>query len=746
MFKRKSSLSNTSSHIALVQDVRWSRTQILSISAQIILLIISIIIVTQMIINLGEKSLQDDWAGQRYSELQTVASLASDKMGFMQFRTQTFANSELLKQFLANPTEKQQQKLLQSWQSLTNHIPELLGLALYDPQGKLRFSTSDNLNGLTIPEKLLQGKRSMGGQDIYSSDMAFTPIEGKLEPYIYQLAWLENPDQSINGYLVTFNSVTRLLDTIKPSFFNINSPLMLLDNQSFLYAGANQANPLPNMPDTLGASLKQSAPELWREMAMNNFGQYHSKNSTFVYLKVEIASQNENKREYFFLSYIRHKDIAARYEQWAIVLIIASVTIGLLAIGLILYRTIFLLEKKARENSIHLSNGLFKTELCYAVTTDKGRILGINDSAAKVLKYQLNTLNDRSLQRVLNISDDEFEQITSTLHEHNYWTGAISLENDNHKVNIHIHRQAISTTEQYWIVVFNDISELVASRNDAHISQLLSETTIATALTDAQGKLVNCNHSFDQLMKLRGDTEVQLKNLLGDEVTKIWNNILTQVTLQGEWQGYVEPFDESRFSKKLKMIVSGNLSQEGDLEYLIFTIEHCSSQSVANKWVKSPKSSTVLRLVDLENHFNNTSEVIKTSSSLMVMDINPEGIFSNMGDISRLETRQEEIESKLLLDLPVSYQLSQWQLGRLVLFLPQTNATQAHLFAIKILDNLASHNLDEGINIGIAGYSEQQSLKQYLANAEVALKRAKQSSDQNICQAFTRTTTVNFGE
>ncbi|MCW3171608.1 nucleotidyl cyclase domain-containing protein [Shewanella subflava] len=745
MFKRKNTISSAVPLIASVQDIHWSRTHILSLASQIILLIIALFIATNMIINMGERRLQEDWAGQRYSELQTVASLASDKMSFLQFRTQTFANGELLRQYLSSPSDEQKQKLFQSWDSLTKHIPELLGLALYDPQGKLKFATSSNFEGLALPAKLLKGKSTLGGGEIFSSDMAFIPIDGKLEPYIFQLAWLENPDQSINGYLVTYNSVTRLLDTIKPAFFNPNSPLLLLDHQSFLYAGANQSNPLTNMPDTLGASLKQTHPELWQSMAMNNFGQYHSKNSTFVYLKVELTGQNETKREYFFLSYIRHQDIATRFEQWTIVLVVASIFIGLLGVGLIVFRYRYLMERKARHNSIRLSNGLFNTELSYAITNDSGRILGINESAANSLHYQLNTLTDRSLQRVLNLNDDKFDEITNILYEKQGWSGCIGLDDDNHQINIHIHRESLSPSEHYWIVVFNDISELVASRQLAFLNQLLSDGAIATALTDAQGKMISFNHCFDGLMQLHGDNQLDIVSLLGNEISNVWGNILTQVTLQGEWQGQISPFEESRFNKNLKITINGHLSLEGDIEYLIFTVETHVPTPMHSSTMMASKSNMVMRMVDLENHFNNTSENIKFSSSLMVMDINPEGIFNNMGDISQLEKRQQDIESQLLIDLPPSYQLAHLQLGKLVLFLPKTDATHTHLFAIKTLQNLANHQLDEGINIGIAGYLEKQSLEQYLANADVALKRAKQSGDQNICQAYTRTATFDFG-
>ncbi len=120
------------------------------------------------------------------------------------------------------------------------------------------------------------------------------------------------------------------------------------------------------------------------------------------------------------------------------------------------------------------------------------------------------------------------------------------------------------------------------------------------------------------------------------------------------------------------------------------------------------------------------------------MDITAESMLSHMSDIGQLENRQKEVELKILRELPAGYQMSHWQLGKLIIILPDTDADKAHHFAIKSMSNLSDIGLSEGICMGIAAYQTGQSLEQYLSNAEVALKRAKQTGEQMICQAFTR--------
>jgi PAS domain-containing protein len=743
MFNNETGVSTSRFVLLSAQDVQWSHQQVLALLSQLFLLLITMLIFTSMIINLGERSLQEDWAEQRYSELQTVGTLTSDKISFLQFRTQTFAKGDLLGQYLDSPNEEIKQHLISNWQKLSETIPEQLGVALYDHTGKLRFSSNDAFDNIQLPPKLLSGNSTMGGQDVYTSPMAFIPTNGLLGPYIYQLAWLENPDHSLKGYLVIFNSVTRLLDAIKPAFFNHNSPLLLLDNQGFLYAGANQMSPLSELPDSLGASIKQTNPELWRHIAMNNYGQFHSEQTTFVHLKVELSTQQDIRSAYVLLSYIRHEDIAARFEQWKIILIISAIVISLLASLLIVLYHRFVLEKKAKQNSMKLANGLFNSDLICIITNDSGRIISANPKASSALSLPLEEIRDRSLQRILHLEEERFKQVITALDLEGQWAGEISLASVNgHTLKAHIRQEFKNKHEgRYWLVTLEDITTLLESQQQGYLYQLLCDSAVATALTDASGKLLKFNSEFDNLMGLHGEHNLYLSELLGDEMQQQWPHISAQISLQGQWSGQVISCANCRFSACVKTTLRGQLTADGDIEYIICTLEIAPpvvSTKAKSANVLGHHSSIVLRINELETHFDSLSEAIKSQSSLLVMDINPEGIVSHLSDIALVEKRHKEIELHLLNSLPADYQLAHWQLGKLIIWLPDTNSTQAHHFASQTLTALEHQNLGEGINIGIAGYLAPQSLETYLSHAEVALKRAKQSNDQRICQAFTR--------
>lgn len=742
MLKKKPSIHPLAPLLSLTQGLHWSHQRLLAVASQLSMLVIGMIILTNLIITLGERRLQEEWATQRYSELQTIGTLITDKVAFQQFRTQLFAKDELLKQYLKNPTSAQQQKLQDSWQELVQHIPELLGIALFDPQGHYKFSTASNFSKDPLPPTLLGSSRNLGGKEIYTSPLEFVPLNGILEPYMYQLAWLEKPDQSSMGYLITYNSMVQMLETIKPAFSSNKSPMLVLDTQGLLYAGVSNLAPLPHMPETLGASLRQSYPALWREMSMSNFGQFHGEDATFVYLKVELTAQPELHREYFLLSYIRNEDIAARFSQWQNIVIVAALILTMLAAWVILLSHMYRLQHRSRQYSIDVANSLFNNEIGFILANEHARIISANPKAAEFTLVPLDELTDRSLQRTLNLDDVTHAQMMDQVYRNGEWSAQLSLESiDGPTLRTHV-RQAprISRGLPHLLVTLEDISELISSRQQAFLSDLLCDNTVATALTDSTGKLIKINPVFDQLMQLNGDLNHDLASLLANDLGNQWPRITAQISMQGQWQGQILCSPNLRHSNCLQATLKGHVAADGEIDYIICTLEQAADRirGTEQRSFVPHRSTILLNLPDLERYFTSLTPQSRNHSSLLLMDINPEGMLSHMSDIDQLETRQQEVEVQLLLEIPAHYQILHWQLGKLIVILPDTDAIQAHHFALSTMEKLNSNGLGEGISIGIASYQEGQTLEQYLSNAEVALKRAKQNNDQNIGQAFTR--------
>ncbi|MEZ9139636.1 MULTISPECIES: PAS domain-containing protein [unclassified Shewanella] len=741
MFKRQTNKNVSKFLLISAQDIHWSRQQVLALASQLSVMIISVIIFTTLLLSLGERRLQEDWADKRYSELQTVGTLASDKVNFLKFRTQAFANGELMNQYLTTPAELQKERLLENWSGLLTHIPELLGLTLFDPQGNIRIATTPAFDNISLPEVVLSKDKIMGGNDIYSSQIQFVPINGKLVPFVFQLAWIENPDQSIRGYLVTYNSITEVLQSIKPAFFNHDTPLLLLGEDGKLYAGDEQNSPLKKMPNALGGSLQQSYPSIWQQMANTNFGQYHNDVGTFVFLKIELAAHHPIIREYYLLSYIRHEDIAARFERWRYILMSFGVIIAALASALLFTRHRFQLEKNANTNSITLSSSLFNSHQSCLLVNNSGRVIKANKQAAETLSLDIDELLERRLQRILQLEDHTYQALVQAMNGNKPWSEVISFNDQNCTINVYAQPGTTHLkSEHYWVITFENVTELSTVKQQAYSYQLLSESDVATALTDANGELIKFNHKFKKLLDVEEASKANIVDLLGEEITQQWTDITSRLSLQGKWKGQIIANTGTRFANSLKASIQAEHSLDGDIEYLVITLQVLKQQTLSKQLPsqQSPLSSMILPLAELEVHFSTLTEPNREQTCLMIMDINPEGLISHISDIDHLEKRQKDIEIQLLIDLPTGYQVARWRLGSLVILLPLSDSIQAHKYAMSTMDRLEQSDLNEGINIGIAGYPEQQSFEDYLANAEVALKRAKQTGDQNICQAFTR--------
>lgn len=724
------------------QGLHWSTQRIFSVATQIIILLISVILMTNVIITLGERRLQEDWATQRYSELQSVGTLIADKVGFQQFRTQMFANSELLKRYLTIPSEVRQAKLQQNWNVMTSNIPELLDIALFDPQGKYKFSTTNDFSREPLPPALLGGARNMGGNEVYTSPLEFTPIAGKLEPYLYQLAWLENPDQTVRGYLVSYQSMARMLKSIKPAYSSAESPLLMLDTQGLIYAGAESRPTINRIPDTMGGSLRQTYPALWRKMSTSNFGQFHGDDATFVYLKIELTTQYETRREYYLVSYVRNDAIADNFSQWRNILIFGAVVLTLLALSLILLSHSYRIGQRSRAYSIQLANRLFHQDIGCIIVNDNNRVITANDQAAKLLAMPIDELSDRNLQRILQFEDDQYAAIMTQLETDKRWQQEVDFENlSGTSLRVTITGAPRTPKEsKYLLVTFEDVTELKQIQHQSNLNRLLNDSSVACALVQANGDLELVNEAFMQLVSIHDITGKNLTELLNNDLSSQWSRITQQIMLQGSWKGQILCDPNSNENTCLQATLKGHLDAAGDIEHIVCTLEQAQKRALLqDRGDFIPHRSTILvNLRDLDDYFKSLSDKSRDSSSLLLMDITAESMLSHMSDIGQLESRQKEVEIHILKSLPVGYQMSHWQLGKLIVILPDTSSDNAHHFAVKTLSSLNEIGLGAGICMGIASYQPEQNLEQYLSNAEIALKRAKQIGEQNICQAYTR--------
>lgn len=739
MLKRNLAPAFNQSFLLPSQGPSWSRQRLLGLSAQLLVLLLVATIFTSVMISLGEKRLQQDWATQRYSELQTVGTLLADKVSFQQFRTRLFARGELLRQYLESPTQVRKTQVLSHWQSLVDNMPDLLGVALYNPAGKLEFASSDIFGGARLPASLLGSNRTMGGKDVYTSPVELLANNGQLEPFMYQLSWLENPDQSIKGYLVTYNSVAKTMTSVRPTFSKSSSPLMLFDDQGFMFVGpeGDGSNGIPNIQ---GESLAASFPALWQQMNGKYYGQFHDQDATYVYIKIELATQYETKRELYLVSYIDDLEVAAHFTHWRHILLTFAVSMVLALSAVIILSHLYRLEQRSRMLNIELSRGLFNTDAGWMIAGDSGRIIKANRAASQALKQDTDELEDRSLQRALQLDEATYREVTSLLNATGYWQGEVDLQSrGGGTVRTRIRKiLLLDQRREYLLVNIDNITELTQTRHEAYLYRMMTEVETALALTKADGTIIKYSPACKQLLQLESREPGKLLACLDEEGEDLWYRITEQLNAQGFWKGQLgcnhPAGNGTGFKASLKAIANG----EGELEYIACQFTRTIAKNAVTGDMVPHRSAVLINHTNLQRYYDSLPTDGRDSASVMLLDVTPARMLSHMSDIGQLEQRANQIEVQLLREMPRNYQMSHWQLGKLIVVMPGTQANKAHEFAEQIMQMLTNLGLAEGLSIGIAANQPGQSLQQFLSNAEVALRRAKQPGEQNICQAFTR--------
>ena len=724
------------------QGITWSYQRKLALASQLIMLVLGMVILMNVLINVGERRLQNDWATQRYGELQTLGTLLSDNVSFQEFRTRTFAQSEPLNHYFDDPTDAQKQKLLGIWANLIRNIPDLLEVAVFDAQGNIEFSSSPNNFLIRLPKEVVENKRAYSGQNVYSSDIKFVPINGILEPYWYQVSWVKNHKSGREGFVVTFTSLNQTIQKIKPDIGVHHSVVSVLDTQGTIYSG-NEFNKLnPNQIQVaIGGSFAQAFPDVWREIALTKFGQFHTSNATIVFLKVDLTTQGDTDRNYYLVSFVLDKDIVSRFSHWKQMMLLSSIVLTLLAGLLIIFVHRYKLEKRARGYNIELVDSLFNDEHGVLIANEKGRVVAANQAAALILNCSKDKLIERTLSRIFHLEMGEYQKLMAQYAKKGTWLSQFDLRQYGAGVVDISVKSAPSTQyleQDFFIININDVSELIHVQEREYRLKKLADSAIPVALVDHRGALIQVNNQFDHFLRLGGRLDKTLIELFGSEIEPQWNQIQQQISLKGSWQGHLSMLADGS-SINVDILLNNYAAADADNEHLICTLLPVKQDhSMRSRETIPFRSAILVSFSDVERYFKSLEANKRLHSSMMLMEITPEGVFSHISDRGKLEKRQQDIEMRLLLELPKAYQLAQWQLGKLMIILPNTSADEAHQFALDMMKKLEEHGLADGVCVGLVVYHEGQTFAQFMDNAEVALKRAKHNGEHNICQAYTR--------
>ncbi|MBM7072011.1 PAS domain-containing protein [Shewanella sp. 202IG2-18] len=729
------------------QGINWSYQRKLALASQLIMLLLGMVLLTNIIINVGERRLQNDWATQRYGELQTLGTMLSDKVSFQEFRTRTFAQSESLTHYLESPSAEQKQSMLKSWNNLTANIHDLLEIALFNAQGNLVSSSSTNSFIIRLPAEVINNKTAYSGNNVFTSDIKFAPINGRLEPYWYQVSWIDNPSAKKQGFLVTFMSLNSTLQRIKPDIGINKSSFIMLDAQGALYTGSGIDKIQQAQAQIgIGGSFAQALPQVWREIVLTKFGQFHSSDATFVFLKIDLTAQDNIDRDYYLVSFVLDKGIVARFAHWRQLMIIAISLLTILAGAVIILGHLFKLEKRARGYNVELVDSLFNDNHGVLIAGDNGRIVAANRAAASILNISKDKLIERTLARVFHIETDKFQLFRNEFLAQKNWSGKFDLRQYGSgiiDVDAKIAPDSQYLEQGFAIINLNDNSALVQSQEREYLLKKLSDSAVPVALIDTRGHLIKVNNQFDSFLRLGGATDKTLIELFGAEIEPQWNQIQQQISLKGSWQGHLSMLADGSLIN-VDILLNNYTAENSDNEHLICTLLPVKKGKSSPKVRESIpfRSAILVSYSDVERYFKSLDIHKRLHSSMMLMEIMPDGVFSHISDRDKLEKRQQDIEMRLLLELPKAYQLAQWQLGKLMIILPNTSADEAHQFALDIMKRLNEHGLSDGVCVGLVVYHEGQTFSQFMDNAEVALKRAKHNGEHNICQAYTRTVSM----
>lgn len=740
MLNRQRIIQKSQALLITAQGLHWSKQRLIALASQLITLVFCMFVLTAVLINIGERQLQREWANKRYSELQVLGSVFTNTSSTYQYRTNLFSDAEIIKQFIEEKSEPSLTKLNHTWAKIVSNFNEIIGISLFSQNGDFIFKTGFAIEQLTLPPHLINKKMNSVGISRYTSPIELFPIDGRLEPVMYDIAVIKNKQDQFQGYFVNYFSVNKILEDINPALPNKASAVMLFNAEGALYANRLSINTQGKLPQQLGTNLKQINPQLWRKMKRSSYGQMHGQHATYIYIKIKLNEDSLNSSDYYLLSYVPNSVISDYFSFWRYLLIVFSFMATLMGIVLLLLCHLYRLQQRSREKSLYLANNLFDRNLPSLLLNEDFRVLSANKAALSLFNTSLESLLERKFQTSLQLDDAIYADIMSQISNNHHWQGLIDLSlYGGKKLQADLKRAETYVEQPYYILSLTDISEQSVIQYQAYLSEILNDCAVATLIIQPDGKIIKTNPKFDELLNSGSNTMISSILQLNDDIGSTWPRICEQVIMKGTWQGQLFSNLHTNNSLCLHMTLKAINNSENEISYMIATLETIIQQpTLFDRHAVIPhRTSILLNVRELEYYFESYNQVQKQNCSLMIIDISPEGMLSHISDVEQLENHQLKVEMQILRELPKHYQMCHYKLGKIILLLPETNGNQAYLFASTNVEQLKNNGLGEGIHIGITSYNHQQTFTQLIDNAEVALKRALHSNSLSIGQAFT---------
>ncbi|MGL4475739.1 MAG: hypothetical protein ACRCT7_14985 [Shewanella sp.] len=725
------------------QGIIWSQQRILGLVCQIAVLLFCIVVLANVIIELGQKTILKERASQRYSELQSVANDLTDQINFQHFQTRSLAKSTLLKSFLQNPQPEFRQQLVSSWQELQANLDSLQGIAVYDGKGQQLINFSDELGAATLSDKLLTKISALEHDQVYLSPITFSSGNGKIKPVVYQVTKINYPEFNSPIYLITFHAMDVNLARLQNSFGDPNASLFLFNVDGQLNTLSSNQQTSSRIPTELGTNLNDSYPALWKNMEKEHYGQFQGENVTLVFLKFQLKNGQFNDYSYFLLSYI---DNAYLYNQFAMsryLVLILLVCLGLLAMAFIGLKHSRHLQKRAGFFSMQLAEHLFDDGQGRIISTDQGRIITANAQAATTLLMLEEDLKDRSLQRCLQLQDKEFSAMLTTLNQYNIWKGELDLrQQQGDYLAITIRKVPFGRRRDYYLLLtITQQTDLCLSREQVSRLTMFSDGAIAGALFAPDGQLIEVNPAFSHQLKQEMD-DINLISLVNHEQAGLWTRVQEQLTSLGHWHGNLVITLFSQSAQEWQLMLTSHTDSAGEvLAITSYWLPACPKHTLENPQdIASAKHNDDLLgdQHELQRCFEKLDKSSKHPASLLLIDISPEIAHHHISALNQRDTHQHSIEMHLIEFITPNFKLCRGQTGQLLLLMPETLPNQAHLYASDLMNYLIKFDLADGLNIGIAAGTQQDNLATLISHADIALHRAKQTGEQQICQAYTR--------
>ena len=706
---------------------------------------------------------QKDFNSVAASQLNTVDTLISNNLDFLENQVYQLAANPELHRYLLTRNDISKEFVLNNWLTISERLKWYSGIYFYstfrlidlgiDYDTEYELATITEISQDNKPDLDILHAHLRETSDIHISAIdlkkQFNEPVYPLTPILKIYTPVSITSDKIEGFIELDVLAEKLLAPVKHVERTQTGQLLLVDQNGFFLVGHSQEEEWGKYLQVRQEfNLSTQFPSAWKQIQAMEEGIVTDEANSFVFKKIQLHDVDS---QYILVNHIPDEYIENVIETQTTRLNITLFFLYIMTSVALWGRSVRRYERYTRHQSLELISALFNSNDALIITDSKGVVISYNDSFQELIKLNNEFIIGTSINSILHKKKIKklISKITKTIVKKGFWRGELSLKGGQGSIiPCLVSVVPVVTTDgnySQYVIHAIDISKQKEIERELKLAAVALETRAGVVITDSHGLIQRVNASFTNITGYTAEEVIgKNPNILasGKHDKNFYETMWKDIVEKGYWKG--ELWNKRKFGDIYPelMTITSIKNSEGKVQNYVATFHDITTIKKLEQELESlastdPLTGTLNRRA-FEQKFNeqlNSTRRYKQLFGLILFDIDH---FKQVNDTYGHDVGDEILKitvQKVNESLRETDVIARWGGEEFIILLPMNNENETSMTAERLRETImAMNSIPTKItcSFGVTSYQSGDDFDIMLKRADMALYDAKETGRNKV--------------